>query len=58
MMAKKEPDAEFMYRVSGYFKKHKLYATSTTGQMIEDVANLKIHKLLCRPFWRYAANGI
>ena len=27
-------------------KKHKLYATSTTGQMIEDVANLKIHKLL------------
>ena len=24
-------------------KKHKLYATSTTGQMIEDVANLKIH---------------
>ena len=23
-------------------KKHKLYATSTTGQMIEDVANFKI----------------
>ena len=39
-----------MYRVSGYFKKHKLYATSTTGQMIEDVANLKIHKLLAGHF--------
>ena len=31
-------------------KKHKLYATSTTGQMIEDVANLKIHKLLAGHF--------
>ena len=39
-----------MYRVSGYLKKHKLYATSTTGQMIEDVANLKIHKLLAGHF--------
>ena len=38
-------------------KKHKLYATSTTGQMIEDVANLK--PICCiPPFWRYAANGI
>ena len=31
-------------------KKHKLNATSTTGQMIEDVANLKIHKLLAGHF--------
>ena len=31
-------------------KKHKLYATSTTGHMIEDVANLKIHKLLAGHF--------
>ena len=36
-------------------KKHKLYATSTTGQMIEDVANLKIHKLLAARFTRRMA---
>ena len=35
-------------------KKHKLYATSTTGQMIEDVANLKTS---CGTFWRNAADG-
>ena len=31
-------------------KKHKLYATSTTGQMIEDVDKLKDPQTSCRPF--------
>ena len=42
----------------GILKKHKLYATSTTGQMIEDVANLKIHKLLSGHFGGISVTSI
>lgn len=30
----------------GILSKHELYATGTTGKLIEDVTNLKIHKFL------------
>ncbi len=35
-----------MYSVSFYFSKNTLYATGTTGRLIEEVANLNIHKYL------------
>lgn len=31
-------------------RKHRLYATNTTGRVIEEVTNLKIHKLLIGHF--------
>ena len=34
----------FAYR--GIFNKHELYATATTGRLIEEVTNLSIHKYL------------
>ena len=31
-------------------RKHKLYTTNTTGRVIEEVTNLKVHKLLIGHF--------
>ena len=44
--AKKNPDAEFCIAYRGILCKHELYATGTTGRLIEEVANLNVHKFL------------
>ena len=44
--AKKKADAEFLHRIQRDFKQASLYATGTTGRLIEEVANLNIHKHL------------
>ena len=46
MIQRKKTDAEFLYRVSRYFIKNELFATGTTGRLIEEVANLNVHKYL------------
>lgn len=43
---KKETDAEFLHCLSGYTLQNELYATGTTGRLIEEVTNLNVHKYL------------
>ena len=33
----------------GIFNRHELYATATTGRLIEEVTNLTVHKYLAGP---------
>lgn len=42
----KEINAEFLYCISWNSGKNQLFATGTTGRLIEEVANLQIHKYL------------
>ena len=44
--AKKKLMQNFCIAYRGILCKHSLYATGTTGRLIEDVANLSIHKYL------------
>lgn len=44
--AKKKLMQNFCIAYRGILNKHTLYATGTTGHLIEDVANLNIHKYL------------
>ena len=44
--SKKELMQNFCIAYKGILSKHELYATGTTGQLIEDVTNLNIHKFL------------
>lgn len=47
--SKEKADAESLHCVSEHIlAKHTLYATGTTGRLIEEVTNLNIHKFLCR----------
>ena len=39
----------FCIAYRGILSKHELYATGTTGRMIEEVTNLTIHKFLAGP---------
>ncbi len=44
--AKKKLMQNFCIAYRGILSKHTLYATGTTGRLIEDVTNLTIHKYL------------
>jgi len=44
--AKKKLMQNFCIAYQGILSKHKLYATETTGQLVESVTNLSIHKFL------------
>ena len=45
--SKKEADAEFLHCIQRHIlHKHELYATGTTGRLIEEVTNLNVHKYL------------
>jgi len=44
--SKKKLIQNFCIAYSGILRKHTIYATGTTGRLIEDVTNLHIHKFL------------
>ena len=44
--SKKALMQNFCIAYKGILGKHELYATGTTGRLIEDVTNLSIHKFL------------
>ena len=44
--AKKKLMQNFCIAYGGILSRHKLYATATTGRLIEEVTNLNIHKHL------------
>ena len=44
--AKKKLMQNFCIAYRGILNKHTLYATGTTGRLIEEVANLSVHKYL------------
>lgn len=43
---KKNLIEDFCIAYKGILEKHQLYATGITGRRVEDVTNLKVHKLL------------
>ena len=47
--AKKTLMQNFCIAYRGILSKHSLYATGTTGRLIEEVTNLSIHKYLAGP---------
>jgi len=47
--SKKKLMQNFCIAYSGILSKHNLYATATTGRLIEDVTYLSIHKYLAGP---------
>ncbi len=44
--SKKKLMQNFCIAYQGILRKHELYATGTTGRLIEEVANVSIHKFL------------
>ena len=44
--SKKKLMQNFCIAYKGILSKHNLYATGTTGKLIEEVTNLNIHKFL------------
>ena len=55
--AKKMLMQNFCIAYRGILSKHELYATGTTGRLIEEVTNLSIHKYLAGPLGGYSADG-
>ena len=49
MIQKKALMQNFCIEYRGILSKHSLYATGTTGRLIEEVTNLKVHKYLAGP---------
>ena len=47
--SKKTLMQNFCIAYSGILRKHQLYATETTGRLVEEVTNLQIHKYLSGP---------
>ena len=47
--SKKALMQNFCIAYRGILSKHNLYATGTTGRLIEEVTNLKVHKYLAGP---------
>ena len=47
--SKKALMQNFCIAYRGILNKHQLYATGTTGRLIEEVTNLNIHKYLAGP---------
>lgn len=52
---KKKLMQNFCIAYRGILAKNELYATGTTGRLIEEVTNLNIHKFLAWTFGRRAA---
>ena len=48
--SKKKLMQNFCIAYRGILCKHTLYATGTTGRLIEEAANLSVYKLSCRTF--------
>ena len=44
--SKKKLMQNFCIAYRGIFSKHELYATGTTGRLVEEVTNLNVHKYL------------
>ena len=44
--SKKRLMQDFCIAYKGILSKHQLFATATTGRLVEEVTNLKIHKFL------------
>ena len=42
----RKTDAELLHRIQKYSVKNTLYATGTTGRLIEEASNLTVHKFL------------
>lgn len=55
--SKKKLMQNFCIAYKGILSKHNLYATGTTGKLIEEVTNLNYHKFLPGASWRRAADG-
>ena len=47
--SKKTLMQNFCIAYRGILSKHELYATGTTGRLIEEVTNLNVHKYLAGP---------
>ena len=47
--SKKTLMQNFCIAYRGILSKHNLYATGTTGRLIEEVTNLSVHKYLAGP---------
>ena len=47
--SKKELMQNFCIAYKGILSQHELYATGSTGRMIEDVTNLSVHKFIPGP---------
>ena len=56
--SKKKLMQNFCIAYRGILNKHELYATGTTGRLIEEVTNLKCTQIPGRPSGRTAAAGI
>ena len=62
--AKKVLMQNFCIAYRGILCKHELYATGTTGRLIEEVANLNVHKFLAghlggeHVVYAYVGNGV
>ena len=55
--AKKMLMQNFCIAYRGILSKHELYATGTTGRLIEEVTNLSVHKYLAGATWGITADG-
>ena len=55
--AKKKLMQNFCIAYRGILNKHELFATATTGRLIEEVTNLTIQQISGRPAWRRTADA-
>lgn len=46
---KKDDIVEFVLRYKDIFNQHELFATGTTGRIISETCNLKVHRFLSGP---------
>ncbi len=46
---KKDDMIDFVKRYRGVFENHELYATGTTGRLINEIVGLKVHRFLSGP---------
>lgn len=46
---KKDDMIEFVKRYRDIFEKHELFATGTTGKLISEIVDLKVHRYLSGP---------
>ncbi|SUY47761.1 methylglyoxal synthase [Clostridium putrefaciens] len=45
----KDDIIDFIKRYKDVFREHELYATGTTGRLINEILNLKVHRFLSGP---------
>ena len=56
--AKKKLMQNFCIAYRGILSKNELYATGTTGRLIEEVTNLNIHKYLALDIWEENSRSV